>query len=387
MKRLILIMACLSIMAIGLAGCGGPARVASRPYPPPGQRVVIDIGIFYDEMAPYGTWFQLTGYGWVWTPYEVSVTWRPYTNGYWVWTDYGWTWVSRYRWGWGPFHYGRWMHHMRHGWVWIPGTVWGPGWVAWRHRPGWVGWAPLPPEAGWQVGVGLSVNWSVVDRIIEPHWYSFVEERYLTDRNLDRRIEVPARNVTYLESSRNVTRYEPSGNRAIDRGIDIRGIEQSTGRSIPRHRVIDPDLPSRTVEGGRIRNDEVILYRPNIDARAPQGAPRQATQPRRTVENETDLMRRQDEQRRRLEAEQAREREAATRTTREIKPRPESLPRATPEQIQRQHEAERRAMEQQIKREQEMQKQRQEEQRKAQPAPKRQEKQERKPPERKPARP
>ena len=58
-----------------------------------------DVSVFYDELAPYGRWFTLEGYGWVWTPYGVSVGWRPYTYGYWVYTDYGWTWVSRWRWG------------------------------------------------------------------------------------------------------------------------------------------------------------------------------------------------------------------------------------------------------------------------------------------------
>ncbi|MCE2694183.1 MAG: hypothetical protein LW645_07940 [Verrucomicrobiaceae bacterium] len=45
------------------------------------------------------------------------------------------------------YHYGRWANVERHGWIWVPGTEWGPGWVSWRHSPRYVGWAPLPPEA------------------------------------------------------------------------------------------------------------------------------------------------------------------------------------------------------------------------------------------------
>lgn len=387
MKRMILILAIVPLIAFGLGGCGSRRGVATRPFPPY-QRAVVDISIFYDELAPYGNWFQLSGYGWVWTPYGISVSWRPYTYGYWVWTDFGWTWVSRYNWGWGPFHYGRWFHHHQFGWVWIPGTVWGPGWVAWRHGPGWVGWAPLPPEAGWRAGFGLAGSWDDLDRIIEPHWYSFVEERYLADRDLERRIELPARNVTIINSTRNVTRYEASGNRVIDRSIDVGGIERSTGRAIPRYRVVDPDSSARVPEGGRVRGNDVMIYRPDIGSGAPARTPREAGPSRPYRETDSELMRRQEEQRRRLEAEQAREREATTRPPRAVKPRPETPPARSPDQVMKHQENERRAFEQQVKREQELLRQRQEAQRKASPAaPARQERPKGKAPERKPVKP
>jgi hypothetical protein len=106
MKHLSLFIAFIFVVAVGAAGCGVRAAARTRPAAP-AQRGVVDISVFYDELAPYGRWFTLDGYGWVWTPYGVSASWRPYTYGYWVYTDYGWTWVSRWRWGWAPFHYGR----------------------------------------------------------------------------------------------------------------------------------------------------------------------------------------------------------------------------------------------------------------------------------------
>jgi hypothetical protein len=88
MKHLSLFTAFLFVVALGAAGCGVRAAARTRPAAP-AQRVVVDVGIFYDDLAPYGRWFTLDGYGWVWTPYGVSAGWRPYTSGYWVYTDYG----------------------------------------------------------------------------------------------------------------------------------------------------------------------------------------------------------------------------------------------------------------------------------------------------------
>ncbi len=66
-------------------------------------------------------------------------------HGYWALTDYGNTWVSDYPWGWAAFHYGRWHFDKYYGWEWIPGHVWGPAWVSWRHGGGYYGWAsPYP---------------------------------------------------------------------------------------------------------------------------------------------------------------------------------------------------------------------------------------------------
>src|SRR6185437_3876855 len=63
---------------------------------------------FYDALEPYGTWVSDPEYGDVWVP-DVEDGFRPYaTRGHWVVTEYGNVWVSRYRWGWATFHYGRW---------------------------------------------------------------------------------------------------------------------------------------------------------------------------------------------------------------------------------------------------------------------------------------
>ncbi len=146
-----------------------PAPVYSAPQAPqgpdagpvtpvsPGQTVGTDA--FYDNLSPYGTWVQTESYGWCWQPTVVVVntTWQPYCDGgHWVWSDYGWYWQSTYSWGWAPFHYGRWHRAPSLGWVWVPGSDWGPAWVAWRQNDRHCGWAPLPPECYWTVGGGYS---------------------------------------------------------------------------------------------------------------------------------------------------------------------------------------------------------------------------------------
>jgi len=82
-------------------------------------------------------------------------------------TKYGNTWVSDYEWGWAPFHYGRWHHSSRRGWIWVPDTRWGPAWVSWRSGGGYYGWAPLGP------GINININ---IGRIPDFYWV-FVPQR------------------------------------------------------------------------------------------------------------------------------------------------------------------------------------------------------------------
>src|SRR5262245_40429342 len=105
----------------------------------------VDVGLFYNDLAPYGRWYDSSAHGWVWCP-RVSSGWRPYTSGNWVWTDdYGWYWASQDPYAWAVYHYGRWDHDPGLGWVWVPGYDWAPAWVSYRSGGGYAGWAPLTP--------------------------------------------------------------------------------------------------------------------------------------------------------------------------------------------------------------------------------------------------
>jgi hypothetical protein len=101
---------------------------------------------FRSGLRPYGRWISTSDYGWVWRPRHVGYQWQPYWDGRWVWTTAGWTWVSDEPWGWATYHYGRWAIIDGVGWVWLPGRVWAPAWVAWRWGGGYAGWCPLGPR-------------------------------------------------------------------------------------------------------------------------------------------------------------------------------------------------------------------------------------------------
>lgn len=158
-------------------------------YAPAVPEQPVNITTFYTELAPYGSWVDVPGYGYCWRP-TVAVwnsSWRPYGDGgRWLWTDHGWYWYSDYSWGWAPFHYGRWSCPPGVGWVWTPDTCWGPAWVSWRYTRNHCGWAPLPPAAHFVVGHGfyhnsLSVGVSF-DFGLSDHHYVFVPTSRFCDR-------------------------------------------------------------------------------------------------------------------------------------------------------------------------------------------------------------
>jgi hypothetical protein len=112
------------------------------------------------DLDNYGHWEQAPEYGTVWVPTAVAVGWVPYRYGHWLWiTPWGWTWVDDARWGYAPFHYGRWVV-WNSSWCWVPAprhgrlgrTVYAPALVAWVGGPAVVasgnrvGWFPLGPR-------------------------------------------------------------------------------------------------------------------------------------------------------------------------------------------------------------------------------------------------
>ncbi|HYV45515.1 MAG TPA: DUF6600 domain-containing protein [Myxococcaceae bacterium] len=145
-------------------------RPVSRPRP-------VTFAAFYSALAPDGEWTVLPPYGYVWRPHAsmVGPDFVPYsTGGRWEWTEAGWQFEAEYPWSWATFHYGRWLREPSMGWIWVPGTVWGPAWVEWRMMDGYVAWAPLGP-AGISVAV-TAPGWSYVEAqyLGHPHLHRFV---------------------------------------------------------------------------------------------------------------------------------------------------------------------------------------------------------------------
>ncbi len=107
----------------------------------------INVGWGWDwdwQLSGHGRWVYEHDVGRVWVP-RVTMSWQPYMQGHWAWSDWGWMWVSYEPWH-ATYHYGRWLWTDYHGWVWVPGHVWGPSWVVWTTGPGYMGWAPMPPD-------------------------------------------------------------------------------------------------------------------------------------------------------------------------------------------------------------------------------------------------
>jgi hypothetical protein len=163
--------------ALALAG---PATVGmgenGLAFIQPAAAASVQIDFFYDRLAPHGSWVNHRRHGYVFVP-AVGSGWRPYTRGHWVYTDaYGWYWESEEEFAWATYHYGRWGYDNAFGWYWVPGNVWGPAWVSWRHGGGNVGWAPIGPgdQDGYIYGTPEYYEPSVVEA-----WVFVPERRFV----------------------------------------------------------------------------------------------------------------------------------------------------------------------------------------------------------------
>jgi hypothetical protein len=112
-------------------------------------------GYGFQDLAYYGGFMFLPGYGTVWQPYGASnwLGWNPYLCGAWAFTPgFGYAWASAYPWGWLPYHYGAWGFSPGVGWFWAPGSTTGGGGIVTNWQPsspvvkGPPGYAaPVPP--------------------------------------------------------------------------------------------------------------------------------------------------------------------------------------------------------------------------------------------------
>jgi len=213
-----------------------------------------DISVFYDDLPPYGSWVDYARYGYVWIPRHMPYGWRPYTDGRWVWSDYGWTWVSSFEWGWIPFHYGRWGFDRSLGWFWVPDTVWGPAWVAWRTGDSHLGWAPLPPGAEFIPGIGIRS--SGFD--IPTYYWIFVDGRNFWNDRLDRYVIPYERNMTIINYTVININIRSRGDRVYNEGFDPDEAWRLTRRQVTKYRLRDPGRPGAS----RVERDEVIIHKP-----------------------------------------------------------------------------------------------------------------------------
>jgi hypothetical protein len=251
----------------------------TRPIRSLAQDETVDYQVFYDNLAPYGSWVNMDPYGSVWIP-NVGPGFAPYaSNGYWANTDYGWTWVSDFDWGWAAFHYGRWEHKRDIGWFWIPDYTWGPAWVDWDYGPGYYGWAPL--GYGVNIDVALGGGWHPHDR----RW-CFVEEGYMGRRNIGSYYIPRERNTEILVNMHPITeRYNDDRRHAVY----IAGPRRDDVARITHKDVKVYNFGERNTPGHDVSGRTINLYRPAVQNR-PGPAPKKVED----VHNITPVQQRDD---------------------------------------------------------------------------------------------
>lgn len=74
------------------------------------------------DLAYYGAFGLVPGYGYLWQPYGIGSAWDPFMAGAWsYYPGSGWVFVSSTPWGWLPYRYGNWVYVPGYGWGWRPG--------------------------------------------------------------------------------------------------------------------------------------------------------------------------------------------------------------------------------------------------------------------------
>lgn len=230
--------------------------------------VSVSFQMFYDQLAPYGSWIQSPSYGYVWTPRGVGRDFRPYySGGRWAMTEYGNTWVSDYQWGWAPYHYGRWAYDDYYGWIWIPDTEWGPAWVTWRDGGGYYGWAPMGP--------GININVSFGPNYYVPNdWWTFVPCNRIYSPRFRDYYRGPRYNTTIINNTTVINNTYNYDNRTYVSGPRSDEYQRRTGQRPNTYKINNVNQPGRTT----VRNSNTInMYRPSVQNAHSNERPAQAT--------------------------------------------------------------------------------------------------------------
>ncbi len=271
-------------VALALFALPGSARAStSASLYASDSGVSLGFEYFEDDLEPYGRWIDTPAYGTCWVPAHAPHGWRPYWDGHWTYTDCGWSWVSNEPWGWATYHYGRWFHDPYHGWMWMPGSVWAPSWVAWHCGDGYVGWAPLPPAAHWNVSIGL--RFGGVDRIPSRDW-CYVEQRNFTHSKIKYKIVDRSHNDRIHRRTHDTTRFESWNGRPKNVGLEVAQVNDWGGGKVKKFHAVDAGS-SRKGRAERVRGNSVEYFRPDVSRAAKfRGEDRQVKRPIESVDRQ-----------------------------------------------------------------------------------------------------
>lgn len=210
-------------------------------------RAEVSFSFFYSNLSPHGAWHVSAEFGRVWQPYVYASGWNPYYDGHWAYSDCGWAWVSDYRWGAIPYHYGTWVPDPVFGWVWVPGYVWAPSWVVFRTGPDYIGWAPVSPHFSIGVSYGYAPPAESFVFVSAGHFLAPRVRTYAVPRGRAYGIINNTTVVNNLVIERNVV---------VNRGPDVRFIERAGGRKV---RQVPIEQVARVAPQGHVRREELAV--------------------------------------------------------------------------------------------------------------------------------
>jgi len=233
----------------------------------------------YEDLDDNGSWSYAGGYGPVWYPTAIPAGWAPYRFGHWIWVaPWGWTWVDDARWGFAPFHYGRWAV-IGGRWGWVPGPVavhpvYAPALVAFvgggfNVGGGGVAWFPLGPGEvfvpAYHVSRMYVTQVNVTNTVVNVTRVTDVYNHYTTN-NMAAINRVTYMNQTAPNAVTAVTRETFVGARPVARNVvavEPREIAQArvthvVGVQPERPSVIGTGRPTSVVPPAAVVNRQVV---------------------------------------------------------------------------------------------------------------------------------
>ena len=150
-----------------------------------------------------------------------------------------------------------WLNNPRYGWVWRPGNIWAPAWVAWRNTSEHAGWAPLPPGAPLNLGgrspaaFGLTASSFVFVRFeyfLKPHVESFAES--------------PNDAAVLFRSSTAANNYTVSGGKIFNLGVTTSQISSAIHRPVRQFALQDVSTAGSANQS--LGRGVLAVYRPVV---------------------------------------------------------------------------------------------------------------------------
>jgi uncharacterized protein YraI len=220
-----------------------------------GQSGSVQVGFFYDRLAPHGRWVNIDG-KYVWCP-TVGRDWRPYTDGRWVYTSRGWTWISNEHFGWATYHYGRWGYSHRVGWFWVPGTRWAPAWVSWRRSGDHIAWAPLPPDPNDSFSFGVSHG-----PIPDYYWQPVQANLFLSINLTVNIIRDEDEKEAVIASTEEVGTVTEQDDVVVNEAIEPEFVEEVTQEEVTP---VEVALTTDPEQAGEVEGDTIQIYQPPVE--------------------------------------------------------------------------------------------------------------------------